>query len=257
MVTGISRGRHADPHGPIDGEGLRLGDHRRDVLDPLRRILGLGRRAAVIADVERELAATDPARRVDVVDRELDRVPDRLATSRGLPAQRHVQPDRPGSGRQPGRWSEQVQAKSPDDDDPDDDAAPPATSVRRRTRRPPIPAQASALSTTAKTATGSVTPLSFWRPREVERHRQDGLGQGPDRVADEDLAGLGDGADPGGDVDRRADVAIGRLDRLAGVDADPDRDRGRPRRSGPVGRPAAATIARPHRTASLTAANTT
>ena len=33
------------------------------------------------------------------------------------------------------------------------------------------------------------------------------------------------GADPGGDVDRRPDVAVGRLDRLAGVDPDPDRDR--------------------------------
>ena len=45
------------------------------------------------------------------------------------------------------------------------------------------------------------------------------------RRADEDLPGLGVSAQTRGDVDSPADVTLGCLDRLAGVDADPDPER--------------------------------
>ncbi len=78
----------------------------------------------------------------------------------------------------------------------------------------------------------------------------------PDRIAHEDLPGLRDGAQSRGDVDRSPDIALGSLDRLAGVDADTDQDRliGQLRRAGLRHR---ATIASPHWTASLTEAKTT
>ena len=50
--------------------------------------------------------------------------------------------------------------------------------------------------------------------------------QGPDGVGHEDLAGSCLGADPGGDVDRAPDQPFGRGDRLAGMDPDPDPERG-------------------------------
>ena len=78
---------------------------------------------------------------------------------------------------------------------------------------------------TEYTATWSATPLSARFPRGRNVTGQDGLGQRPDCVADEDLARPGQRTQSGGDVDGSADVAIRCLDRLAGVDPDADGDR--------------------------------
>jgi hypothetical protein len=61
------------------------------------------------------------------------------------------------------------------------------------------------------------------------------LGKRAHRVADEDLAGMCLRADPSRDVDRPADVALGRLDGLAGVHSDPDADGRFTRRRGILG----------------------
>jgi hypothetical protein len=59
----------------------------------------------------------------------------------------------------------------------------------------------------------------------VEVDGQRGARQPPHRVRHEQLASAGLTADASSDVDRRADVALVGLDRLARVDADPDADR--------------------------------
>ena len=54
---------------------------------------------------------------------------------------------------------------------------------------------------------------------------QERPGQRPDGVGDQDLAGPGLGAHPGGDVDRAPDQTLGRGHGLPGMDPDPDPDR--------------------------------
>ena len=84
-------------------------------------------------------------------------------------------------------------------------------------------------------------------PSRHEADRDARLRDALDRRADEDLTGQGGRAQASGDVDGPADVALGGLDGLAGVDADPDPER--PIRL-PGGRPAAAsTMSSPHSTA--------
>ena len=78
---------------------------------------------------------------------------------------------------------------------------------------------------TAYTMIGSVDALQTPPPSRHEPDRDARLRDALDRRAHEDLPGLGGGAQTSGDVDGPADVALGGLDRLAGVDADPDPER--------------------------------
>ncbi len=110
-----------------------------------------------------------------------------------------------------------------DDDEPGehDDAAPSGSELAGQ----PGPARRRhGLDPVERDAPGD--PLELLGAKARVAVREVGSRQGPDGVGDEDLAGLGLGADPGGDVDRAPDQALGRGDRLAGMDPDPDPDRG-------------------------------
>ena len=223
---GISDAATFDEFGPDHGNDVRVSHHRRDVRGADGRIL-LVRTARIIELIERELRPADTASTVYLVDGERDRIPHRQASKRPFTGEWQVDPDLPRPSWQARRGMQGIPGQPPDRDDddrdgdqkadPDSNAA--ASPVGRRPSRGPRPRVA-----TAKTATGSVTPLSTFRPRGTNATGRTVCVRARTVSLTSTSPARSQGAQPRGDVDGPTDIPVRCLDGLAGVDADANGD---------------------------------
>ena len=227
-------------NGADDGDDARIGDKRIDVGSSPVDVDGVGVRVwcSVVTGVNLQVDG-EVAGGVRLVDGELDRVGDRTADLiSDRPRQGQVHADRPGTRRQ--RWGgpkhNAGDANGKGDGrkagDPQQDPASSGTASASRAHAglPGIRAFGDGCNGVDRDRLAQT--LDALAAQGLERDRGDRLGQGAHRVADQDLPGSGQGTQARCDVDRRADEATVRLDRLPGVDADSHFDRG----IGPLGR---------------------